>query len=93
MSSTRSLSLVLPVLTPPWLLVYVRLCGHPQRAPSSLNMQSYVCVVVREQEDRDRLAEAMLHSNAQKVKDAPVVVVIAADTGKLMLPLPSLCND
>lgn len=44
-------------------------------------MQPYVCVVVRQQDDRDRLAEAMLHANGQKVKDAPVVVVFAADTG------------
>jgi hypothetical protein len=52
-------------------------------------MQPYVCVVVREQGDRDRLAEAMLHANGQKVKESPVVVVFAADTGGL--PSRSKC--
>ncbi|TMW69310.1 hypothetical protein Poli38472_001466 [Pythium oligandrum] len=50
-----------------------------QRAPSAFNTQPYACILVRDQADRDRLAGAMLASNGQKVKDAPVVAVFAAD--------------
>ncbi|GLE02075.1 hypothetical protein PINS_up010913 [Pythium insidiosum] len=50
-----------------------------QRAPSGFNMQPYACVVVREQADRERLADAMLASNGRKVREAPVVAVFAAD--------------
>jgi hypothetical protein len=44
-------------------------------------MQPYACVLVREQADRERIADAMLASNAVKVKQAPVVAVFAADLG------------
>ncbi|KAJ0407585.1 hypothetical protein ATCC90586_006228 [Pythium insidiosum] len=50
-----------------------------QRAPSGFNMQPYACVLVRQQADRERLAEAMLASNGRKVREAPVVAVFAAD--------------
>lgn len=55
-----------------------------QRAPSSMNMQPYVSIVLRDNADRDRLAGAMLHSNGAKVKAAPVVVVFASDLGKFI---------
>lgn len=54
-----------------------------QRAPSGFNMQPYACVLVREQADRERISDAMLASNAVKVKQAPVVAVFAADIGRL----------
>ncbi|KAL0584593.1 hypothetical protein ABG067_005616 [Albugo candida] len=50
-----------------------------QRAPTSFNLQPYACVLVREKRDRDRLSSAMLASNVNKVKDAPVIAVFAAD--------------
>jgi nitroreductase len=50
-----------------------------QRAPSAMNTQPYACVVVRDQADREKLAEAMLETNGRKVKEAPVTVVFAAD--------------
>uniref|UniRef100_K3WSQ5 Nitroreductase domain-containing protein n=1 Tax=Globisporangium ultimum (strain ATCC 200006 / CBS 805.95 / DAOM BR144) TaxID=431595 RepID=K3WSQ5_GLOUD len=50
-----------------------------QRAPSGMNTQPYTCVVLRDQADRDNLANAMLDMNKRKVKEAPVVVVFAAD--------------
>lgn len=53
-----------------------------QRAPTGLNMQPYVCIVVRAQEERDALADAMLSTNSAKIKNAPVVVVFAADLGE-----------
>jgi nitroreductase len=52
-----------------------------QRAPSGMNTQPYTCVVLRDQADRDNLANAMLDMNKRKVKEAPVVVVFAADLG------------
>lgn len=42
-----------------------------QRAPTGFNTQPYACVLVREQKDREKLAEAMMDSNARKVKEAP----------------------
>uniref|UniRef100_K3WSR0 Nitroreductase domain-containing protein n=1 Tax=Globisporangium ultimum (strain ATCC 200006 / CBS 805.95 / DAOM BR144) TaxID=431595 RepID=K3WSR0_GLOUD len=50
-----------------------------QRAPSGFNMQPYACVVVRDQAEREKFADAMLATNGRKVKEAPVVVVFAAD--------------
>lgn len=44
-------------------------------------MQPYACVIVREQHDREKLADAMLASNARKVREAPIVAVFAADLG------------
>ncbi|KAF1780212.1 Nitroreductase [Phytophthora cactorum] len=49
------------------------------RAPTGFNVQPYACVLVREQKDREKLAEAMMDSNIRKVKEAPVVAVFAAD--------------
>lgn len=49
------------------------------RAPTGFNTQPYACVLVRDQVDRDQLAGCMLDSNERKVKEAPVVVVFAAD--------------
>lgn len=59
-----------------------------QRAPSAFNTQPYVCIVVRNQAVRDALAPAMLHANGAKVKNAPVVVVFAADLGR-----PTACEN
>ena len=39
-------------------------------------------MLVRRQKDREKLAEAMMDSNARKVKEAPVVAVFAADCGE-----------
>ncbi|KAJ0407584.1 hypothetical protein ATCC90586_006227 [Pythium insidiosum] len=50
-----------------------------QRAPTAFNSQPYVAVVLREQEDKDRLAPAMLATNQTKVKGAPLVIAFAAD--------------
>ncbi|KAE9009577.1 hypothetical protein PR003_g15884 [Phytophthora rubi] len=50
-----------------------------QRAPTGFNTQAYVCIVLRSAEDRERLAGAMMDSNAGKIKGAPVAVVFAAD--------------
>lgn len=44
-------------------------------------MQPYAVVLVREPEERAKLADAMLASNARVVGEAPVVVVFAADLG------------
>ncbi|CAM9465891.1 unnamed protein product, partial [Discosporangium mesarthrocarpum] len=50
-----------------------------QRAPSSFNAQPWSVVLVREQAQRERLAEAMMGGNGAKVKGAPVVAVFCAD--------------
>lgn len=50
-----------------------------QRAPTSFNVQPYACILVREQKDRDKLADAMMATNARRVQEAPVVAVFAAD--------------
>lgn len=46
-------------------------------------MQPYAVVVLRDQADREKLANADLGPNAPKVLEAPVVVVFAADTSAL----------
>lgn len=69
------------------LIALVSVCRYYQRAPSGFNMQPYACVVVREQADREKLADAMLATNGRKVKEAPVVVVFAADLGTLFVLL------
>ncbi|TYZ66571.1 hypothetical protein PybrP1_013037, partial [[Pythium] brassicae (nom. inval.)] len=51
-----------------------------QRAPTAYNMQPYSVVVLRDQADREKIVDAMLGPNGDKVKEAPVVVVFAADT-------------
>lgn len=56
-----------------------------KRAPSGFNVQPYACVVVRDPADRERIAGAMLASNAAKVRQAPVVAVFAADLGEWLL--------
>lgn len=48
-------------------------------------MQPYAVVVVRDQTQRQKLAEKMLAANVDKVKTAPVVAVFAADTGKFVV--------
>ncbi|EGZ13464.1 hypothetical protein PHYSODRAFT_303035 [Phytophthora sojae] len=50
------------------------------RAPTGFNTQSYVAIVVRSEEDREKLAGGMIEANVGKVKSAPVSVVFAADT-------------
>ena len=51
-----------------------------QCAPSSFNLQPYKLVVVQSSAQREALAGAMLGAgNAQRVRDAPVTVVFAAD--------------
>eukprot|EP00644_Phytophthora_capsici_P012795 jgi/Phyca11/532339/estExt2_fgenesh1_pg.C_PHYCAscaffold_50034 len=66
-----------------------------QRSPTGFNVQPYACVLVREQKDRDKLAEAMMDSNARKVKEAPVVAVFAADCepSKRVPRLQKLAHD
>ncbi|KAL4162492.1 hypothetical protein PRNP1_003029 [Phytophthora ramorum] len=49
------------------------------RAPTGFNTQSYQVILMRTQEDRDKLASAMMDANARKVKEAPVVAVFVAD--------------
>lgn len=51
-----------------------------RRAPSSFNSQPYKVVVVQAKEARDRLSEAMMGPNAERVKQAPCVAVFCADT-------------
>ncbi|KAH7491526.1 hypothetical protein PRIC1_003062 [Phytophthora ramorum] len=65
------------------------------RAPTGFNTQPYACVLVREQKDREKLAEAMMDSNARKVTEAPVVAVFAADCepSKRVLRLQKLAHD
>ncbi|POM77899.1 Nitroreductase family [Phytophthora palmivora] len=65
------------------------------RAPTGFNTMPYACVLVREQKDREKLAEAMMDSNARKVKEAPVVVVFAADLepSKRVPRLQKLAHD
>ncbi|KAI9911415.1 hypothetical protein PsorP6_009194 [Peronosclerospora sorghi] len=50
-----------------------------QGSRTGFNTQPYACVLVREKRDHEKLAEAMFGSNADKVKQAPVVAVFAAD--------------
>ncbi|TDH66576.1 uncharacterized protein CCR75_005630 [Bremia lactucae] len=49
------------------------------RAPTSFNVQPYACILVRQEKDRKKLAEAMMGGNARKVIEAPVIAVFAAD--------------
>lgn len=50
-----------------------------RRAPSSLNLEPWRAVVVRSDEGRERLATAMLAANADRVRHAPVSIVMLAD--------------
>ncbi|KAI9908737.1 hypothetical protein PsorP6_002924 [Peronosclerospora sorghi] len=52
------------------------------RSPTGFNTQPYACVLVREKRYREKLAETMLGSNDDKVKQASLVAVFAADCGK-----------
>ncbi|CAH0481466.1 unnamed protein product [Peronospora belbahrii] len=65
------------------------------RAPTGFNTQPYACVLVREQKDRNQLAEAMMGSNVRKVKEAPIVAVFAADCepSKRLPRLQQLAHD
>ena len=47
-----------------------------QRAPSSFNVQPWVCIVVRSEEQRALMGRAMLsESNKRRVVDAPLTAV------------------
>ncbi|OQR98087.1 nitroreductase family [Achlya hypogyna] len=50
-----------------------------RRAPTSLNMQPYACILVQDAAEREALSAAMLGGNVNKVLDAPLVAVFAAD--------------
>ena len=50
-----------------------------QEAPSSFNLQPYKLIVVSSNEGKDALCQAMLGGNVNKVSEAPVTVVFAAD--------------
>lgn len=51
-----------------------------QRAPSSFNINPYVLVLAHDAESRKRLSEAMIgEGNAQRVLQAPLTAVFAAD--------------
>ena len=52
-----------------------------QRAPSSFNAQPFRFIVVRDRDQREKLADAMLGQNQRRVSEAPVAVVVAADLG------------
>jgi nitroreductase len=59
-----------------------------RRAPTSLNTQPWVAVLVKGEDARARLAEAMMPGNRPKVLSAPLNVVFAADLEpeKLLTP-------
>ncbi|MFD6274455.1 malonic semialdehyde reductase [Streptomyces sp. NPDC060209] len=50
-----------------------------RNAPTSLNSQPLRAVLIRSDEARARLVERMAHGNQSKVRQAPLVVVLAAD--------------
>ena len=52
-----------------------------QLAPSSFNLQPYKIVIVSSKEDKELLSSAMLGGNQKTVLDAPMSLVILADTG------------
>ncbi|OQS05541.1 pyridine nucleotide-disulfide oxidoreductase [Thraustotheca clavata] len=60
-----------------------------RRAPSSLNTQPYVCVIVQDAEEKNALSAAMAGGNPRKVQEAPLLAVFAADLEPSKL-LPSL---
>lgn len=49
------------------------------RAPSSLNLEPWRAVIVRSDEGRERLATAMIAANGDRVRQAPVSIVMLAD--------------
>lgn len=51
-----------------------------QTTPSSFNFEPYRAVVVRDASVRKTLAQCMLGGNSRRVEDAPVTVVVLADT-------------
>jgi nitroreductase len=57
---------------------------HRQRSPSGYNLQPFKIVVVTDAKQRETLSHAMLNSNIDKVAQAPVLVVFAADQGTLL---------
>lgn len=48
-------------------------------APSSFNVQPWACVLVQEGGAREALARGMLAANGERVREAPLVAVFAAD--------------
>lgn len=50
-----------------------------RRAPSGFNIQPYAGILLTKEKDRELLSNAMLGSNVQKVQEAPLVMVFAAD--------------
>jgi hypothetical protein len=52
-----------------------------QLAPSSFNLQPYKIVIVSSKEDKELLSSAMLGGNQKTVLDAPLSLVLLADTG------------
>ena len=54
-----------------------------QRAPSGFNLQPYVAVVVTDEPTKAQLADATFGGNRDRLLEAPVAVVFAADLGKL----------
>jgi nitroreductase len=51
-----------------------------REAPSAFNLQPYKIIVVKSAEGKEALKQAMLGGNVNKVAEAPVTVVFAADT-------------
>jgi len=52
-----------------------------QFAPSSFNLQPYKIIIVSSKENKELLSSAMLGGNHKTVLDAPLSLVILADTG------------
>jgi len=50
-----------------------------QRSPSSFNLQPYCGIIVTEEAQKAKVADAMMGTNPQRVRDAPVTVVLLAD--------------
>jgi hypothetical protein len=50
-------------------------------------------VLVRDQAQREKLAEAMLQANIPKVQQAPVIAVFAADLGTLVARLDGMMES
>ncbi|KDO28797.1 hypothetical protein SPRG_20004 [Saprolegnia parasitica CBS 223.65] len=50
-----------------------------RRAPTSLNMQPYACILIEDVAQREAMSAAMLGGNVEKVQSAPLIAVFAAD--------------
>ena len=53
-----------------------------QLAPSSFNLQPYKIILIKSDEMKDMLAEAMSPGNVRHVKNAAYTAVFAADKGR-----------